>query len=399
MRSRDHSIPSRVPSETARLPRNVIVLSWVSFFQDAASEMLYPVLPLFLTSVLGAGPAAVGLIEGVAEGTASALKGVSGRLADRMKRRPLVAAGYGLSSISKGLIALATGWPLVLFCRALDRAGKGLRTSPRDALIASATPPELRGRAFGFHRAADTAGAVLGPLIGLALYELLDHQLRPLFGIAVIPALVSTSLIAFVHETPGTPARSPSPHAGGPLPRGYWKTVVILTAFALANFSDALIILRAKQLGLAFVPLMLAYTLYNASYALLSYPAGSLSDRVPKQRVFAAGIGVFAVAYLGFAFAPGAAWVWPLLIIYGAYAALTDGVGKAWISGLVSRESAGTALGYYQGAGGVASVIAGVWAGLLWGSDGRLPFILSGVAAAVIALVLARVDLRDSAAR
>src|SRR5437660_2016759 len=184
------------------IPRNVVVLSWVSFLQDAASEMLYPILPLFLTSVLGAPVSVVGLIEGIAEGTASVMKAVSGWLADRMRRRPLLGAGYAVSSLSKPLIGLAGGWPLVLVARFTDRVGKGLRTSPRDALIADETPPAVRGRAFGLHRAADTAGAVVGPLLGLGLYEALHHHLRPLFFVAAIPAAGSVALVGLVRERP-----------------------------------------------------------------------------------------------------------------------------------------------------------------------------------------------------
>src|SRR5436309_5712509 len=206
---------NRPPVEPTRhfagLSRNVVVPSWVSFFQDAASEMLYPVLPLFLTGVLGAPPSVVGLLEGVAEGTASVMKAVSGRLADIRRRRPLVASGYGVSSLSKLGIGLATGWPVVLVARFADRFGKGLRTSPRDALIAADTPPEDRGRAFGFHRALDTAGAVVGPLAGLALYEALDHRLRPLFFVAFLPAAASVALIALVRERPAARHRGASP--------------------------------------------------------------------------------------------------------------------------------------------------------------------------------------------
>src|SRR4051794_17187730 len=198
-----HAIRQACGDLGAKVPRNVKVLSAVSFFQDAASELLYPVLPLFVTGVLGAPPSALGLIEGVAEGTASGAKAVSGRLADRRRRRPLVAAGYGISSLAKPLIGLATGWGLVLVARFVDRLGKGLRTSPRDALIAADTPPELRGRAFGFHRAADTAGAVVGPLLGLGLYEALDHRLRLLFFIAAGPAMISVALVWLVRERPG----------------------------------------------------------------------------------------------------------------------------------------------------------------------------------------------------
>jgi MFS family permease len=370
------------------LSRNVVVLSWVSFFQDAASEMLYPVLPLFLTGVLGAPASVVGLIEGVAEGTASVMKAVSGRLADVRRRRPLVASGYGISSLSKLVIGFATGWPLVLVARFADRFGKGLRSSPRDALIAVDTPPEHRGRAFGFNRALDTAGAVVGPLAGLALYEALDHRLRPLFFVAFVPAALSVALIGLVRE-PVTPRVDGSARQRrGSLPRRYWRVVVFLTLFGLANFSDALLILRAKALGLSFVGIILAYALYNVSYALLSYPAGVISDRVPRRLVFATGLGIFAAAYIGLGVVTSAGWVWLLLPLYGGYTALTDGVGKAWISDLVPEERVGSGLGLYQALAGGAALLAGVWAGLAWGSDGRLPLLVSGVVVAGLAVVL-----------
>src|SRR4051812_10822602 len=250
-----------------RVPRNVKVLSAVSFFQDAASELTYPVLPLFVVGTLGAPPSALGLIEGVAEGTAAVGKAVSGRLADRFRRKPLIAIGYGISSASKPLIAFAGAWPAVLGARFVDRVGKGIRTSPRDALIAADAPPEIRGRAFGMHRAADTAGAVVGPLLGLAAYEALDHRLRPLFFIAFIPAAISVALIAFVHERPPPDYAHAFRANPGPLPARYWRTVSLLAVFALVNFSDALLILRASALGLGFVSIMLVYTLYNVVYA------------------------------------------------------------------------------------------------------------------------------------
>jgi len=375
-----------------RLSRNVYVLSAVSFFQDAASELVYPVLPLFLTGVLGASPAIVGLIEGVAEATASIMKAVSGRLADRMRRRPLIAAGYGISSASKLLIGFATGWPLVLVARFADRVGKGIRTSPRDALIAADTPPELRGRAFGFHRAADTAGAVVGPLLGLLLYEILDHRLRPLFFVAFVPAAVSVALIALVRERPAAPAKggaSATAASLSELPRPFWRVVVFLTIFGLVNFSDALLILRADELGLGFVAIVLVYVLYNTTYATLSYPAGRLSDRVSRHLVFAGGLAIFSVAYLGLGLAPSSSWVWVFLPVYGGYTALTDGVGKAWLSDLLPSDRLGTGLGVYQGITGGASLLAGIWAGLAWGGTGRVPLLISGVAAGMLAVVLA----------
>src|SRR3954468_23659677 len=211
-----------------RLPRNVKVLSAVSFFQDAASDLIYPVLPLFVTQTLGAPPAVLGLIEGIAEGTAAVSKAVSGRLSDRFRRKPLITAGYSISAVAKPLIAAAGPWGVVLTSRFIDRVGKGIRTSPRDALIASDTPPEIRGRAFGFHRAADSAGAVGGPLLGLGLYELLNHHLRPLFLLAAIPAVLSVACIALVRETPRVAL---APGVALPkvplraLPRRYWRVV------------------------------------------------------------------------------------------------------------------------------------------------------------------------------
>ena len=386
--------PVEGSTSTERLPRNEIVLSWVSFFQDAASEMLYPVLPLFLTGVLGAPVAVVGLIEGVAEAMASVMKIVSGRLADVRKRRPLVAAGYGLSSLAKPLIGLAQAWPLVLVARFVDRTGKGIRTSPRDALIADDTPPSMRGRAFGFHRAADTAGAVCGPLIGLGVYELLGghtRNIRPLFFIASIPAIISVALVVFVHAAKSHPmthdAAKPVP-LRGEYPRHFWRVLVFLTFFGVVNFSDALLILRAKALGLGFVSIILAYVLYNLTYAGLSYPAGRLSDRVPRRAVFATGLAVFALAYLGLGVVTTAAAVWPLLAVYGAFTALTDGVGKAWISDLLPVEHQGSGLGLYQGVVGAGSLVAGVWAGLAWNGNGRIPLVISGSVAAVLAIVL-----------
>jgi MFS family permease len=371
------------------LSHNVRVLSGVSFFQDAASEMLYPVLPLFITGVLGAPPAVVGLIEGLAEGTASILKVVSGWLADRMRRKPLIAVGYSLSSVSKLLIGFAYAWPLVLVARVADRTGKGIRGAPRDALIADDTEQADRGRAFGFHRAADTFGAVVGPLIGLALYFAIGQKMRPLFFIAFIPAAISVGLVVFVRERPRTHHERATAIAarGGPLPRPYRRVVAFLTIFGLVNFTDALLLLRAKELGFGFAGVVLVYTLYNLTYSLLSYPAGTWSDRVPRRKVFAAGIAVFAVAYFGLGVITSAAWVWVLLPVYGAYTALTDGVSRAWVADL-APDATGTALGTYAGLSGIASIVAGVWAGLAWGDTGRIPLLISGSVAGVLAVVL-----------
>lgn len=375
---------------TPPLPRNVKVLSAVSFLQDAASDLVYPVLPLFVTQTLGAPPSVLGLIEGVAEGTAAVAKAVSGRLADRFRRKPLIAIGYSISALAKPLIAAAGPWGVVLVSRFIDRVGKGIRTSPRDALIAADTPPEIRGRAFGFHRAADSAGAVVGPLLGLLLYELLSHRLRPLFLLAAIPALLSVACILLVREhPPPTGARKPKPSVAlRELPTAYWRVVALLSLFALVNFSDALVLLRANELGLGFVGITLAYALYNLFQSALSLPAGIVSDRRSRRTVFAAGLVPFAVAYIGLGLATSSTWVWVLLPIYGAFSALTDGVARAWVADLLPTEALGTGIGVYQGLIGLGALLAGVWAGLSWGSDGQLPLLVSGTGAALVALAL-----------
>lgn len=371
-----------------RLSRNVYVVSLVSFFQDTASEILYPVLPFFVTGVLGAPPAVLGLIEGVADGTASAMKAASGRLADLRHRRPLVATGYGISALGKGLLALAGAWPMVLAARFTDRVGKGLRGPPRDAIIADETTPANRGRAFGFHRAADTAGAVVGPLLGLGLYELVGQQFEPLLWIAVIPAVLSAALVFLVRERPHPGIGRRRPWRVDELPRRYWRLIAVIGLFALVNFPDTLLLLRASDLGFDFAGVVALYVLYNLSYAALSYPAGAVSDRRSRRVIFTTGLCLFAAAYVGFGLAGTSGWLWLLFPLYGGYTALTDGVSRAWVADLAPAEDRGTALGIHAAVSGAGLLVAGVWAGLAWGEEGRVPFLVSGAATAAIAVGL-----------
>jgi MFS family permease len=284
------------------LTRNVVVLSAVSFLQDTASELLYPILPIFLTSVLGAPVAVVGLVEGLAEGAAAVAKMVFGRLADRFRRRPLIAAGYGLAAVGKVLVAAARVWPVVLAGRFVDRLGKGMRDAPRDALLVVDIPAAARGRTFGFHRSMDTAGAVVGPLAGLAGYELFDHHLRPLLVVAVVPAVVAVLLVAAARERPVPAAVVPGSRAIvplGQLPPAYWRVVGLMAAFSLVNFPDALLILRLRALHFSVVSVILAYVTYNLVYAMLSFPAGWLADRWPRGPVFGIGLVFSLSATLG----------------------------------------------------------------------------------------------------
>lgn len=382
------------------LSRNLLLLCGVSFAQDAASELIYPILPVFLTVTLGAPVAVVGVVEGVAEGAASLTKLLAGRLADRRSKRPLIAAGYGMAAIGKVIVALAAIWPIVLVGRVVDRLGKGVRAAPRDALLVLGVPAHARGRAFGLHRAADTAGAVVGPLLGLAAYEGFSHHIRPVLLIAIAPAVVSVLLVGAVREAPRqTPIRPPASHQPTPaLPARFWRPVLVLTTFGLVNFPDVLLLLRVQQISHSLAFVVLTYAAYNASYALLSFPAGVLADRLHPAVVFGLGLGCFATAYTGLALISGRAAVWPLLIVYGGYTAATDGVGKAWISGLVPAGAQGRAQGVYQGLSGGAVLIAGLWAGLAWQGTGRLPLLVSGIAGGVLALVLLlRPSLRSGA--
>jgi MFS family permease len=373
------------------LTRNVWVLSAVSFLQDTASELLYPLLPIYLTTVLGAPPAVVGAVEGAAEGAASLSRLAAGPLGDRFARRPLIMTGYGIAALGKVIVAVAGAWPGVLTGRVVDRVGKGIRAAPRDALLVDGIDETSRGRVFGFHRAMDTLGAVAGPLIGLAGYELLDHEIPPLLSIAIVPAVLSVALVALVRERPRAVERAHRPPVAAALrelPGRYWRAIVLLAAFGVVNFPDALILLRIKEIGFSVAEVILAYVGYNMVYALGSYPAGSLADRIPRPTVFGIGMVFFAVGYIGLGLTTDKVAALLLLGLYGLFTACTDGVGKAWISGLVPAELQSSAQGIFQGVTGFAVLSAGLWAGLLWGARGQLPLLISGIAGGFLAAIL-----------
>ena len=367
------------------------VLSLVSLLQDAASELLYPLLPIYLTTVLGAPPSVVGAVEGAAEGAASITKVMSGPLGDRFARRPLIATGYGMAALGKLIVAAAGAWPGVLVGRVVDRLGKGLRGAPRDALLVDGITQAERGRVFGFNRMMDTFGAVIGPLLGLAGYELFHHQIGPVLYIAVIPAVLSVLLIAWVRERrPDVPDPDPVSMRAGirRLPRRYWGVVSFLVFFSVANFPDALLLLRLKHIGFSVVGVILAYVGYNLVYALTSFPAGVLADRFGRAVAYGVGLAFFAVGYLGLGITTNTATAWGLIAVYGMFTACYDGVGKAWISTLVGAELQSSAQGVFQGLSGFAVLAAGLWAGFLWGADGRLPLLISGAVGALCAVVL-----------
>lgn len=395
--------PEARPALARWLNRNVWTLGLVSLFNDTASEMLYPLVPLFVTGVLRAPMSIVGLIEGAAEATASVLKAYSGYLSDRWRRRrALVFVGYVCAAASKPLLAVALAWPMVLLSRLVDRFGKGVRTAARDALLADSSVPETRGKVFGFHRALDSTGAVVGPLLALGLLSLFEGQLRPIFALAFLPALLAALLVLCTQEKAPTKAAAPPSFRLRTFRRDFRAFLCISALFALGNSSDVFLIKRAQEVfaqghsGSTFLNLagpsvgltVLAYMLYNAVYALASYPAGAVSDRLGQRNVFVGGLAVFAVVYLGFAGAHQGWQIWMLFAVYGLYTALTEGVSKALAANLAGAEQRATALGLYHAVIGGMTLLASIIAGVLW--DVFSPAVAFGYGAilAVLAAVL-----------
>ena len=383
------------------LNRNVVVLSETSFFTDISSEMLYPVIPIFLTSVLGAPVSVLGLIEGVAEATASIMKAFSGWLSDIFhKRSGFVISGYLLSSLGKLLLFFTYAWPMMLIARFVDRFGKGVRTSPRDALLADSSPAEYRGKAFGFHRAMDTLGACIGPLLALFFLIILKDNMRPIFLIAFIPAILAVLILTlFLKEKKSPPARwDPAAAVRSGFPGRDWKLnifspkfkkfIFVSCIFAVGNSSDAFLIIRSKDIGLSLSLVILAYVVYNISYSALSFPFGILSDKIDRKWVIVGGFTVFAFVYFGFGLYISRFTVWILFAVYGFYMAMTDGVSKAYISDMVGQGSRATAIGLYYCVIGILSFSASLIAGLLWTCVSKSAPFIYGAAMASLSAVL-----------
>ena len=386
---RGHTDPTRGPSTLARvrlLDRNVLSLGAVSFVADLSSELIYPIFPYFVTVVLGAPVAVLGLIEGVAEATASLSRYPFGRWSDTSaKRKPFVLFGYGLSALGKLLLALALVWPVALAGRFVDRAGKGMRTAPRDALLAARVHDRDRGLAFGLHRSLDTLGAVLGPLLALVLLHV-GMSYRWIFAVAVIPGVLSVLVIVrYVRErAPQAPARA---RTGLRLPRSpafRWLLAGSLV-FAAGNSTNTFILLKAGSVGYHPSGVILVYVLYNLTYASGSLPLGGLSDRVGQFPVVIGGFVMFAIVYAGFAAAKSAALVAVLFAAYGLYMAATEGTSKALISRTAPDEERASAIGFYDTAVGVATFVASTLGGILWSTVGPWATFAYGAACAAVA--------------
>jgi MFS family permease len=353
--------------------------------------MIYPVLPIFITEILHAPASVVGLIEGVSVGTSNVVSGFSGWISDRIgRRKPLAFMGYALTAASRPVIAAAGAWPVVMGARFAERFGKGVRNAPRDALLAESTADEHRGRAFGFERAMDSAGAVLGPLVALALVGWAGLAIRNIFLVSAIPATLAALLILSVRERPEhavTGAKSLRLSLAGTTP-DYRKLLLIIGVFGIGNSANAFLILRAEQMGLSRGSTILAYTLYNAVASLVSMPAGAASDRAGRRNLLIIGYLIYALSYAGFAMANAAWLAWPLFIIYGLFPALTDGVAKALAVDTGGATGRATAIGVYSTVTGLTQIVASYAGGLLWDKvDPRATFYF-GAALAGVAVVL-----------
>ena len=359
-----------------RLPRQVVLLGWISLLADVSGEMTMPLVPLYVTGVLGASTVALGVIEGSAEAVVTLMKAVSGWHSDRLRRRvPYIRWGYGLPVLGKCIVASSMAWPMVGAGRVLDRLGKGLRTTPRDALLADAAPEGSRGHAFGLHRAMDTAGGLAGVLMAAVLLTALGVKASPehasawrwTFAAAAAAGVACWTLTFLLKDV----RHQVSPPADGrgttdPLPPRFWRCTLALGVFALGNSSDAFLLLRASELGLEPVPVILSYALFNAVYAAGSLPAGKLSDRLGRTRLLRTGWLLQGLAYLGFGMASAGWQCFPLMVLYGLGMACHDGVGKALVADHAPDARRGTALGIAFGVMGACALVASVGAGALW---------------------------------
>jgi MFS family permease len=391
--------PSAPPSSTSWLGRNVLALSAVSFLTDVATEMTYPLLPIFLSAVLGAGATTLGAIEGAAESTAALLKLASGWWSDRVARRkPLIVLGYGLASVIRPLIGLAQSAGQVLAIRLTDRVGKGIRGAPRDALLADSVDPAIRGKAFGFHRAADHAGAVVGPLIAFAILQAGDVDLRKVlpkvFLLTAIPGALAVAMLLFaVKEVPRTrpeaaeKEKKAAPDLRQPMTRRFWAFLGVLFLFTLGNSSDAFLLLQAGQLGVAPVLLPILWAMLHVVKSAASTPGGALSDRIGRKPLLVAGWLIYAAVYLGLGRASQEWHVWALFAVYGLYFGLTEGVEKALVADLVPPERRGTAFGWYNLALGLGALPASLIFGAIWDRAGSFAAFAFGSGMALLAAI------------
>lgn len=371
------------------LTRNLIVITLISLAQDAASELIYPLLPILVAGAVGAAPLALGVIEGAAEFAAGFTKLYSGKFSDRLGRKPFVVGGYSLTGFGKALTVLTFTWPGIFAGRVIDRIGKGMRGAPRDALIHDGVEDKDLGKAFGFHRAGDNFGAVIGPLLALILLSIFNNDVRAVAKWALIPAMLSALLTLFIKDHKGRVSKTNFNKA--PLSKNLQKTIWILVAIQVSNIPDALLLLRLHQIGFSTRGVVIGYALYMFIAMLIAFPAGRLADRLHPKSIYLIGLICFSFAYLLLGSTQSHTVALIALGVYGLFPALTDGVGKAWIGRLSTSENRGYAQGTFQARMNFAVLAAGIWGGAIW-SSGRyeIALIIAGLAALLGALVISQ---------
>jgi MFS family permease len=373
-----------------KIPKQVIILGLISLFTDLASEMLYPVTPIFLTSILGASMALVGIIEGIAEFISGLLKGYFGKFSDRLGKRSIfVTIGYSLSALVKPLPGIFPFIPTVIFSRVLDRTGKGIRTAPRDALLASYSADNT-GAIFGFHRGMDTLGATIGPICALILLHFYPNNFMLIFLVAFIPSIIAVGFTFIVRDKTFLTLQKKRLNYSTlwkSSPFQFKSLILLITIFSLANSSDVFLILKSKSILHSSVLAIVGYISYNLVYAFTSYPLGRLSDKLGKKTVFVLGLLIFSIVYFGFAVTTKLNFIWGLFLMYGIFAASTEGVAKAWVSDIIPDQSRGTAIGLMTMLSGFAMMLGSFLTGLLWDKFGStLPFLISSFVSTLTAL-------------
>jgi MFS family permease len=376
--------------QRGRLKPQVVLLGFAALLNDTASELIYPLLPVFLTTTLGATPAVVGLVEGAADGLASILKYFSGAWSDRTKRRkPLVVSGYALAALSRLLIAGASLWPAVLAARLIDRTGKGIRSAPRDAMISDVTPREDRGRAYGFHRALDHTGAIAGPLLALLLMQGLGFSMRATFFFAVVPGAIGVAMLLFLlRETEHQPQAAKTDDAAPVvLPGAFRRALVAIGLFSLANSSDAFLLLQAHAAGVSTAMLPLLWAAHHVIKSLFSTKAGALSDRIDRRHLLVAGWTIYAAIYVLFPFASSLTAFVVLFVAYAIPFTLTEGAERAWIADLVPAESRGKSFGVYYLTNGLCVLAGTALFGVIYELVSPRAAFFTGAALALAAVV------------
>ena len=369
----------------AGLSRNTFLLAFASLFADISTEMLYPVLPVFLTQTLNASGSIVGLVDGFAQATQNIVQGFSGALSDKLqKRKGIALAGYLLAAVAKPLMGLSTVWQGVFGARLLDRLGAGTRSAPRDALIASSVDEKDRGRAFGLEGFGDNAGAFLGPLLAVFLLYALHIGIRAIFYLAIIPGLLAFFMVLLVKEHPAVAAKSKIDISLRQFPKGYWKYLLVTALFGLGNSSNAFLILRTQDIGASLETTILIYAAFNLVAALISYPAGSLSDRWGRKNILLASFVIFLIAYLGFALTQNILLIAALFVFYGLYQGIFRTVGKAFAADFVPDHLRASGIGWYSTTVGLLQLVASIIAGLLWDQIGHMAVFYYGAAFAVV---------------